>query len=300
MELRQLYYFVKVAKREHVTRAAEELHVAQSAVSRQIHQLEEQLGVKLFLQKGRNLQLTPVGQLFLKRAESIIADLERAIIEIHEFIDPERGEIRLGFPHSLGTHLIPKVVAMFRKAHPNVRFRFKQGMFPSLIQDIVKGEVDLAFISPIPENEEYICGNLVLTEKLYAILPPGHPLAEETAIELQQLKEEQFVLFREGYSLRPIVWDACQKAGFTPKIAFESEETDTIRGLVAAGMGVSLLPEMALTQSGPLQPAKVAISSPEVTRTIGLIHRADEKLPLVAKVFHQYLLDYFAKPYSNE
>jgi LysR family transcriptional regulator, transcription activator of glutamate synthase operon len=300
MELRQLYYFVKVAKREHVTRAAEELHVAQSAVSRQIHQLEEQLGVKLFLQKGRNLQLTPVGQLFLKRAESIIADLERAIIEIHEFIDPERGEIRLGFPHSLGTHLIPKVVAMFRKAHPNVRFRFKQGMYPSLIQDIVKGEVDLAFISPIPENEEYICGNVVLTEKLYAILPPGHPLAEAESIELHQLKDEQFVLFREGYSLRPIVWDACQQAGFTPKIAFESEETDTIRGLVAAGMGVSLLPEMALTQSGPLQPAKVAINNPEVTRTIGLIHRSDEKLPLVAKVFHQYLLDYFAKPYTND
>src|SRR5690606_25943812 len=155
MELRQLYYFVKVAKREHVTRAAEELHVAQSAVSRQIHQLEEQLGVKLFLQKGRNLQLTPVGQLFLKRPEAIIADLERAIIEIHEFIDPENGEIRLGFPHSLGTHLIPKVVSMFRKAHPNVRFRFKQGMYPSLINDIVMGEVDLAFISPIPENEEY-------------------------------------------------------------------------------------------------------------------------------------------------
>src|SRR5690606_19450579 len=114
------------------------------------------------------------------------------------------------------------------------------------------------------------------------------------SIELQQLKDEQFVLFREGYSLRPIVWDACRRAGFTPRIAFESEETDTIRGLVAAGMGVSLLPEMALFQNGPMQPAKVAVINPEVTRTIGLIHRAEQKLPLVAKVFHKYLLDYFA------
>lgn len=294
MELRQLYYFVEVANREHVTRAAEELHVAQSAVSRQIHQLEEELGVKLFLQKGRNLQLTPVGQLFLKRAESIIADLERAIVEIHEFMDPEHGEIRLGFPHSLGIHLIPKVVALFRRAHPNVRFRFKQGMYPSLIKDVVNGEVDLAFISPLPEKVEHICGDIVLTEKLCAILPPGHPLSHETSIELSQLKDESFVLFREGYSLRPIVWDACLEAGFTPKIAFEGEETDTIRGLVAAGMGVSLLPEMALFQIGPFQPAKVEISCPEVTRTIGLIHRSNEKLPLVAKVFHQYLLDYFS------
>lgn len=293
MELRQLYYFVKVANREHVTRAAEELHVAQSAISRQIHQLEEELGVKLFLQKGRNLQLTPVGQLFLKRAEAIISDLERAVVEIREFMDPEHGEIRLGFPHSLGNHFIPKVVAVFRSEHPNVRFKFRQGTYNSLIRDVIAGEVDLAFISPLPDNVEQVSGNVVLTEKLYAILPPNHPLAGEAVIDLHQLRDENFVLFREGFSLRPIVWDACQQAGFTPKIAFEGEETDTIRGLVAAGMGVSVLPEMALFQTGTYQPAKVEIGSPEVTRTIGLIRRSGEKLPLVAQVFYRHLLDYF-------
>ncbi|MHA6483666.1 LysR family transcriptional regulator [Paenibacillus sp. strain BS8-2] len=299
MELRQLYYFVKVAKKEHVTQAAEELHVAQSAVSRQIHQLEEELGVKLFVQKGRNLQLTPVGQLLLKRAEVILTDLERAVIEIHEFMDPEKGEIRLGFPHSLGISLIPQVVASFRKLHPNVKFRFKQGMFPSLIRDLVKGEIDLAFISPFPKEHEQVCGEVLLTEELYAILPPGHALSERTSIELCELKDETFVLFSEGYSLRPIVIEACQEAGFSPKIGFEGEETDTIRGLVAAGMGVSLLPEMALNYSGPLQPAKVRISEPSVTRTIGLIHRSNDKLPLVAKVFHSFLLRYFQEEHHK-
>jgi len=293
MELRQLHYFVKVAKKEHVTQAAEELHVAQSAVSRQIHQLEEELGVKLFVQKGRNLQLTPVGQLFLKRAEVILADLERAVIEIHEFLDPEKGEIRLGFPHSLGISLIPQVVAAFRKLHPNVKFKFKQGMYPSLIRDMVKGEIDLAFISPFPDEHEFVCGEVLLTEELYAILPPGHRLSDKESIALKELEHETFVLFSEGYSLRPIVWGACQEAGFTPKIGFEGEETDTIRGLVAAGMGVSLLPEMALHYTGPLQPTKVRVMEPQVTRTIGLIQRSNEKLPLVAKVFHGFLLRYF-------
>lgn len=293
MELRQLYYFVRVARKEHVTKAAEELHVAQSAVSRQIHQLEEELGVKLFAQKGRNLQLTPVGQLFLKRAEVILSDLERAVIEIHEFLDPEKGEIRLGFPHSLGTSLIPQVVAAFRKQHPNVKFRFKQGMYPSLIKDMVKGEIDLAFISPFPDEHEFVCGEVILTEELYAILPPGHRLSSKESIELNELENETFVLFSEGYSLRPIVWEACREAGFTPKIGFEGEETDTIRGLVAAGMGVSLLPEMALHYTGPLQPAKVRVTNPHVTRTIGLIQRSNEKLPLVAKVFHGFLIRYF-------
>lgn len=301
MELRQLHYFLKVAQKEHVTQAAEELHVAQSAVSRQIHQLEEELGVHLFMQKGRNLQLTPVGQLFCKRVESILKDLDKAVIEVHEFLDPEQGEIRIGFPHSLGIHLIPSVVAEFKQRYPNVKFRFKQGMFPSLIRDVISAEVDLAFISPFPEKHEQVEGEVMLTEELYAILPPNHPLAKEESIKLNELKEDKFVLFSKGYSLRPIVWHACLEAGFTPKIAFEGEETDTIRGLVAAGMGVSILPEMALFQTNPLQPARVRISEPKVTRTIGLIHRSDDKLPLVAQAFRSFLLNYFGlqKPNNN-
>ncbi|PWV99654.1 LysR family transcriptional activator of glutamate synthase operon [Paenibacillus cellulosilyticus] len=300
MELRQLHYFVKVAKKEHVTQAAEELHVAQSAVSRQIHQLEEELGVKLFLQKGRNLQLTPAGQLFLKRAEVILDDLEKAVVEIHEFMDPERGEIRLGFPHSLGMSLVPQVVAAFRKQHPKVQFRFKQGMFPSLLRDMMQGDIDLAFISPFPDDHQSVCGEVLLTEQLLAILPPSHPLAGSEEIDLAQLKDETFVMFSEGYSLRPIVLEACLEAGFTPKVGFEGEETDTIRGLVAAGMGVSLLPDMALSQTGPLQPAKVKLKSPAVTRTIGLIRRSNEKLPKVANVFRTFLIEYFQKEIQDK
>ncbi|MBD2846048.1 LysR family transcriptional regulator [Paenibacillus sp. IB182496] len=294
MELRQLHYFLKVAKKEHVTKAAAELHVAQSAISRQIHQLEQELGVELFGQKGRNLQLTPVGRLFAKRIESVLTDLERAVVELHEFIDPEMGEIRLGFPHSLGVQMVPQMISDFRKLHPNVKFKFKQGTYHSLIADVVTGEVDLALISPCPERHELINGDLLLTEELYAVLPPNHELAERRAIALAELSEEAFVLFGEGYSLRPIVWEACRNAGFTPKVSFESEETETIRGLVAAGMGVSVLPDMALQHlSGPLQPAKVRISSPEVTRTIGLIQKKSQALSLVSKVFHHFLVDYF-------
>lgn len=298
MELRQLQYFIQVALLQHVTKASEELHVAQSAVSRQIHRLEEELGVRLFMQRGRNVQLTPVGQLFLKRAQSILQDLDRAVNEIHEFMDPELGEIRLGFPHSLGTQLIPQVIACFRKMHPGVKFRFRQGMYPSLIRDIVEGEIDLAFISPFPERHEQVTGEVVLSEDLYAILPQSHPLAQEESIHLAELKDDTFVLFSNGYSLRPLVWDACRLAGFVPTIGFEGEETDTIRGLVAAGMGVSLLPEMALYQTGTMMPAVVKVREPHVTRTIGLIRRAGEKPQAVVKLFHTFLIDYFKTHYK--
>lgn len=298
MELRQLQYFVKVAHKQHVTQASEELHIAQSAVSRQIHQLEEELSVSLFAQKGRNLYLTPAGKLFLSRIEPILSDLDNAVNEIHEFMDPEAGEIRLGYPHSLGVTVIPSVVSDFRRKHPNVRFRFKQGKYDSLIHDVKNGETDLAFISPFPEGHEQVTGGVLLVEELFVLLPPDHPLCSRESISLAELKDEPFVLFSEGYSLRTIVWEACLQAGFTPEIAFEGEETDTIRGLVAAGMGVSLLPEMALTEISPRQPVKINLSSPSVTRTIGLICRSSEKLPMVAELFQHFIFEYFQKKSS--
>ncbi|MEI7027476.1 LysR family transcriptional regulator [Paenibacillus sp. y28] len=293
MELRQLQYFVKVARKQHVTQAAEELHVAQSAVSRQIHQLEEELGISLFVQKGRNLQLTPVGRLFLSRIESILAQLEKSVSEVHEFLDPEAGEIRIGFPHTLGINLLPCVIAEFRKDHPNVKFKLRQGTYTSLIREVVNGDVDLAFISPFPERHDQVTGELLLTEEMHAVLPESHVLAGLEVIRLEQLRDDQFVMFSEQYSLRKIVWNACRQAGFEPKVGFEGEETDTIRGLVAAGLGVSLLPEMALTEISPLMPARARVTEPVVTRTIGLIRSKDQKLSLVAEVFRGFLIKYF-------
>jgi LysR family transcriptional activator of glutamate synthase operon len=299
VELRQLQYFVKVARKQHVTQAAEELHVAQSAVSRQIHQLEEELGVHLFIQKGRNLQLTPVGKLFLRRAEEILDLVDKTVLEVQEFTDPEAGEVRLAFPHSLGVNLVPWMVAAFRKEHPNVKFRFRQGNYESLISMVEQGVVDLALISPYPNKHERLEGEVVLTEELYAILPPNHSLVHEKVIRLDQLRNDEFVVFSEGYSLRNILIDACVKSGFRPKISSEGEETDTIRGLVAVGMGVSLLPEMSLSGSNsPLQPVKVKVE-PKIVRTIGLIRRKGEKLPLVASVFHRFVTAFLKKYVQN-
>jgi LysR family transcriptional activator of glutamate synthase operon len=171
-------------------------------------------------------------------------------------------------------------------------------MYASIIRDVADGEVDLAFISPYPEKNEWVTGEVLLTEELFAILPENHLLALETAIDLEQLKDETFVLFSPGYSLRALVWEACLEAGFTPRIGFEGEETDTIRGLVAAGMGVSLLPEMALYQTSSMMPAVVKVRHPHVVRTVGLIRKSGEKLPTVVSMFHTFLLDYFKNDYS--
>jgi LysR family transcriptional activator of glutamate synthase operon len=296
MELRQIQYFIEVARREHVTRAAESLHVAQSAISKQISNLEQELKVQLFIRQGRNVKLTPIGRIFLQRVESAMSEIEKAVQEVSEYLDPETGEIRIGFPHSLAAVTLPSVVSAFRQEHPNVRFQLRQGTVHHLIEDLVQGEIDLALVSPVPTEHPDVDGHILFTEEMLAILPPNHSLAGSTSIRLSQLKDEPFVLFRTGFTLRTIVMEACEKAGFTPKIAFEGEETDTIRGLVAAGLGVGLLPAIALTESAPINPAHVRISEPRVTRTVGFVTSRTRKMTPAERVFQHFLWEFY---YSN-
>lgn len=240
------------------------------------------------------MRITPVGQMFLTKIESALLDIERAVKEVNEYLDPEKGEIRIGFLHSLSIHILPSVVAAYRKKHPDVKFLLHQGNVNKLLEDMGKGEIDLAFVSPVVEDKPEVIGKKLFTEALYAIIPAGHPLAERTSIRLNELARDPFVLFRKGYTLRAIAWEACLKAGFEPEIAFEAEETDTIRGLVAAGMGVGLLPEVALMEVDSKNVIKMRIEEPKVTRTVGIINYRERPLPPAAQLFYKFVEEYFA------
>ncbi|EGL83340.1 transcriptional regulator, LysR family [Caldalkalibacillus thermarum TA2.A1] len=293
MELRQLKYFIEVAKREHVTHAADALHVAQSAVSRQISNLEDELGVQLFIREGRNVKLTPVGKLFLEHIEIAIREIDKAVQEVKEFLDPESGVIRIGFPNSLAANTLPKVISAFREKHPKIRFQLRQGILSTLINSVVKGEIDLAFVAPVPTDHELVDGHILFTEEMMAILPAVHPLTDQDALRLDQLRKEPFVMFRTGFILREIVVNACQQAGFKPHVAFEGEDIDTIKGLVAAGLGVALLPEVTLMDNIPREAIKMRIVEPQVTRTVGVITPKNRDLAPSVKNFFEFLQTFF-------
>src|SRR5690625_4433593 len=127
MELRQIKYFIEVAKREHVTEAANALHVAQSAVSRQIFNLEEELGVDLFIREGRTVRLTRIGKMFLEQMEQAINVIDNAKQVVEEYIDPEKGTIHIGFSASLASYILPTAIYYFRKEYPQVNFELHQG-----------------------------------------------------------------------------------------------------------------------------------------------------------------------------
>ncbi|GGH75406.1 LysR family transcriptional activator of glutamate synthase operon [Pullulanibacillus pueri] len=292
MEMRQILYFIEVAKTEHVTKASTHLHVAQSAVSRQIGLLEAELGVSLFIREGRNVKLTSIGRLFLQHAEKAISELNQAKEKITEHLNPEQGVIRLGFAASLSVQTLSLVLAQFREAHPNIRFQLHQGSLDYLIELIEKGSSDIAFTAPVPREHPNIKGDIFYREHIMAVLPIQHPLATQTMLRLSQLRDEKFVTFRPGLPLYDIVQEACQQAGIQPAFAFEGEDIDTIKSLVIAGFGVALLPEQALTDLPP-ELVKMKISEPEVFRTVGVITPRHRVLAPSEMLLHEFLRDFY-------
>ncbi len=294
LELRQIQYFIEVAKREHVTEAAHILHVAQSAVSRQIFNLEAELGVSLFLREGRNVKLTPIGTMFLEQMEQAMKLIDNAKREVEEYLDPEKGTIRIGFPSSLAAYTLPTVISAFRERYPHVKFQLNQGSYPELIDGVVKGEFNLALLGPVPKKEKKIKGKTLFTENIVALLPSIHPLAEKRILKLGELREDSFILFPKGYILREIIDNACGQIGFHPQVSFEGEDIDAIKGLVSAGLGVTLIPEITLIDSFPRSTVKIPITEPNVTRTVGVIIPSERELLPTEKLFYEFLSEFFS------
>lgn len=292
MELRQIQYFIEVAKREHVTEAALALHVAQSAVSRQIFNLEAELGVNLFIREGRNVKLTEIGRNFLEHMEQAMKVIENARREVEEYLDPEKGIVRIGFPSSLAHYTLPTVISAFRAKYPEVRFQLKQGSYHGLIDSVIKGEIDMALVGPLPKLEK-IKGDILFTEKVVALLPSNHPLATKRELSLNQLKNESFILFPKGFVLRDIIVNACRQIGFQPKVSFEGEDIDAIKGLVSAGLGLTLIPEITIMDNLPLSTVMIPIVEPKVTRNVGVIIPRDRELLPTERLFYQFLKEFF-------
>ncbi|WP_413382135.1 LysR family transcriptional regulator [Alkalihalobacillus sp. 1P02AB] len=293
MEFRQIKYFMEVAKREHVTEAADALHVAQSAVSRQLANLEAELGVDLFIRKGRRVKLTPIGKMFFDRMKQAINVIDNARLEVQEYLDPEQGTIRIAFPISMAAYTLPSVIVAFRKRYPNVKFQLKQAVYHELIQGVIDGDFNMALIGPVPTEHKKVKSQILFTENVVALLPVNHPLANRNTLTLNELQEESFILLPKGFILRDLVVQACHDSGFNPQVSFEGDDIDALKGLVSAGLGLTLIPEITLVDNLPHATIKIPISKPVITRTVGILVSNERQLLPAEKLFYEFLTDFF-------
>jgi LysR family transcriptional regulator, transcription activator of glutamate synthase operon len=297
LETRQIQYFLEVAKREHVTEAADALHVAQSSVSRQIFNLESELGVELFIREGRSVKLTPLGRIFFERMKQVWNMMEDAKREVEEYLDPKKGTVRIAFPISMAAHTLPSIIYAFRIRYPEAKFQMSNALYYDLMEGIINGEYNLAMIAPMPNlaKEKKIKGSILFTENIVALIPQHHPLSGRKAVRLRDLRNDPFCVLPEGFVFREQVVQACQEAHFTPKIAFEGKDIDALKGLVSAGLGVALMPEMTLVDNTPRSTVMIPISDANLTRSVGVIYPAQRELLPTEALFYDFLLETYKR-----
>jgi len=246
MELRHLRYFVAVAEEGHVTRAAERLGIQQPPLSQQIRALETELDVQLFHRKPRGVELTPAGHAFFDKAKSILARVGDAVAATKRAARGEEGRIGIGFTSSASFHpFVPRAIRAFREQNPLVALALDESGTTELAAALRAKAIDAAFIrSPVGESPEITVRSL-LDEPMVAALPRGHPLAADAdPLPLNALAGEIFILYRRpvGPGLHDAIIAACDRAGFSPTIGQEAPRMLSTLSLVAAGLGVTVVP----------------------------------------------------------
>ena len=293
MEWPQLQYFREVAEQEHFTLAAQRLSLSQPALSRSIAGLERELGVPLFDRQGRSVRLNRYGKAFLTHVQRAIAEVDEGQRELADMVGPVKGTVAIGFIHVMGARLLPLLLRRFRANHPAVDFKLSQGGTAALLEQLRSGETDLCLMATHPDLPDLRWVHL-FDEEIFAIVPPDHALADRESIRLAELADEPFISFLPGWGLRQMKEELCLQAGFTPRVAFEGEEVGTVHGLVAAGLGVALIPRTFAPREA--RAAWLRVSEPRCKRAIGVAWIEGRYLSAVATLFRDFIVDSFRNP----
>ncbi|ARK32438.1 acetoin biosynthesis transcriptional regulator AlsR [Halalkalibacter krulwichiae] len=244
MELRHLKYFVTVAEELHFGRAAIRLNMAQPPLSLQIRQLEEEIGVQLFHRTKRKVELTKEGQYFLEKTYRLLADLDENIETIQKMKRGEVGEIVIGFIATAAYDLVPTIIKLYLNEYPGIKVTLKQITSAEQIIALQNGSIDVGVLSE-PAESDQISFQIIREEEMVIALPKEHPLVRQTdAIQLSDLASEPFIITSRQANQGHFdsVINCCFQAGFSPNIIQETAEMSTVISLVAAGIGIALVP----------------------------------------------------------
>lgn len=285
IELRHLRYFMAVAEELHFGRAAEKLHMAQPPLSQQIRQLENELGFQLFYRTKRSVALTEAGQVFLVECQRIFRQLEQAIQTGRQVSRGEQGQLVIGFVSSAAYNVLPEILRSFRLAVPDVRLELHELTTDQQIQWLQEGRMDVGLVRP-PVDESKFGLLSVIQEPLAVALPESHLLAGQELVSLVSLMSEPFVLFPRP--LAPGLYDQiislCHQGGFSPNVVQEAIQMQTIVSLVAAEIGIAIVP-LSLQNLQRTGVVYKPLQEPTPQASIALVWRREDTSPTV----HRFL-----------
>jgi LysR family hydrogen peroxide-inducible transcriptional activator len=289
VETNQLKYLSTVAERGSFSKAALHCFISQSALSDQIQKLEEEVGATLLNRSRRIIVPTEAGRIFITHAGQVLAQLARATREIQGLNVINAGRVVLGVLPTIAPYLLPQILESFAARCSNVELNIHEDMTVALLRLIEAGAVDFGIMS-LPIDERGFEIKELFSEDLLVALPSKHPLAGKSQIHVKDLRSEQFILMHEGHYLGDQLLGCCQRHDFQPRILIRSGQLETIQSLVGAGMGISLIPRMAMLNTGErvlYRPLK----NHKPRRTIAIIWCKRCPLKKVAQEFLKHLCE---------
>lgn len=292
MNLRAISYVVAVADLRNFSQAAEQCYVSQPTLSAQIKKLEESLGIKIFERNNKRIMITEEGRNIIQSARRILQEVEtlKAIAESAK--NPLAGTFRLGAFPTLSTYIFPGIVPQIKECMPDLRLILIEEKTAILMDKLHKGDIDAALFA-MPVHEDSFEMRLLFDDKFFLACPPDHPLAEKSEIDVEELAEYHLLLLEEGHCLRDNALEICQQHNIPEEHAFRATGLETLRQMVKAGTGITLMPEIAInnTETG-IHYVPFKDSAPH--RTIGLFYRKTSvkkeiihKLEKILKDSHQ-------------
>jgi DNA-binding transcriptional LysR family regulator len=282
MDIRQLECVVEIVRNGSFTRAAESLHLTQPTISKIIKNLEEELDVRLFAREGRKVVLTDAGQVVYHQAQSIIAAFQNLSLELKEITSFRKGHIRIGIPPMIGSSFFPPVMRQFQERYPGLTVQVVEEGSKRLEEEVEKGNLDVAVVL-LPTNDKLFDSYTFANESVKLIVHPEHRLAQRQEVSIAELEHEDFILFRKDFTLHARVVAECERCGFRPTIKFESAQWDFIGRLVAAKLGISMLPERICKQLPAGQVKIIPMLKPEIPWTLATIWRREGYLSFAAR-----------------
>ncbi|SDD79304.1 transcriptional regulator [Sanguibacter gelidistatuariae] len=291
MDTDALRWFQQVADGATVTMVSELENVSQPGVSRALARLERDVGTPLLRRSGRTLRMTQAGAAFKRHVDALLHQLDDGLAAVDHLLGPETGTVALAFQTSLGSWLVPDLVSSFRRDHPEVDFRLTQ-VHDELVDSVLDSQQADLVISTVQPSSSALQRTLLLDEPLRLAVPSNHPLAANPQVRLADASTERFLVLQPTLLLRRMSDALCRAAGFEPQVSFVGDDVQTLRGFVAAGLGVAIVPASGDATLGSANGAirYLRITDADATREIGMAWSTDRRLLPSADLFREHVV----------
>ncbi len=287
MDIRQLGYFLEVAKHASFSNASKAIHLSQPTLSKMIKSLEEELNVVLFNRSTRSVELTEAGKAVQLHAQAVMQAMENLQSAVADLTELKAGSFSLGLPPVIGASFFPKVITEFRHLYPQITIKLVEEGGKRIEQMLLEGSLDLAVVV-LPVDEQLFEIVPIVNRHLKLVVPAEHQLARKKKVKLLDLSGEDFILFRQEFSLHDRVKEACIREGFKPQVAYESSQWDFIYELVCASQGISFLPETICAKLDTRKVRVIHSVEPGIDWNLAVIWKKDSYLSHAAKGWIEY------------